>query len=256
MISSQYKREMENIVPHSGFEEDTIAFLDRAVDPQHKEDKKMRNKRMKIMIPAVLAALLLTSTVFAAVMFLRPDEVAEAFGETAMADAFRSEEAVVIDQSQQSNGYTFTLMGIVSGEHLEDIRTDAGERSYVVLSIEHTDGTPFAPEDDCPVTITPLIDGYEPWKLNVYSLDAYRMDTTADGIRYCLIATDSLEPFADHRVCLAVFDGIAPGANVFAMDENGVIGYNDDYTGTKAMFDLPLDAAKADPTAAEALIAR
>lgn len=256
MIKSQYKREMENIVPRSGFEEDTIAFLEQAVNPRNKEEKPMISKRMKIIIAAAVAVFLLTSTAFAAVIFLRPDEVAQSFGETAIADAFRSEDAIVINESRQSNGYKFTLMGIVSGEGLEGIRTDAEERSYVVLSIEHVDGIPFAPEDGCPVTITPLIDSYEPWRWSIYTLDAYRMDTTEGGIRYCLISTDSLEIFADHRVSIAVFDGIAPGRDVFAMNEEGVISYNDSYTGTRAMFDLPLDPSKADPAAAQALVAR
>ena len=256
MIKSQYKREMGRIVPRPGFEEDTVAFLERAVNSQHKEETNMKSKRMRFLIPALAAAVLLTSTVFAAVMLLRPDEVADAFGQTAVAEAFRSGDSVVVNESSQSNGYTFTLMGIVSGEHLDGIRTDAGERSYVVLSIGHTDGTPFAPEDECSVTVTPLIDGCEPWQWNLYSLDTYRMDTTADGIRYCFLSTDSLEKFAGRRVCIAVFDGLVPGTNVFAMDEDGVIGYSDSYTGTKAMFDLPLNAEKADPAAVAALLAR
>ncbi len=256
MIKSQYKREMENIVPHSGFEEDTVAFLIQAVGPQNREEKTVIKKRSAVLIAVIAAVFLMTSTVFAAVAFLRPDEVADTFGETAVAEAFRSEDAVVINRSIRSNGYNFTLMGIVSGEGLEGIRADGEERSYLVLSIEQTDGTPFAPEDECPVTITPLINGFEPWRMSIYSLDAYRMDTTAEGIRYCLISTDSLEIFADRGVCIAVFDGIAPSTSVFAMNEDGVVGYSDSYNGTKAMFDLPLDTAKADPAAAAELVAK
>jgi len=140
-------------------------------------------------------------------------------------------------------------------DEIRQIVTQYSKTLYVVLSIEHTDGTPFVSEDDCPVTITPLIDGYEPWRLNIFSLDAYCMDTTEGGIRYCLVSTDSLEIFANHRVCIAVFDGFVPSPDVFTINEDGVIGYNDSYTGAKAMFDLPLDPAKADPAAAAALVA-
>ena len=260
VLKSQYKREFENIAPRYGFEEETIAFLRQAVIPQHKEEKSMISKRMKIIIAAVAAAFLLVSTVFASSALLGADDVAEALGREAMAEAFRSDDAVIIDQTIQSNGYDFTLMGIVSGKGLNkvsgrDIHDSEIDRnrSYIVLSVANTDGTPVDSLDGIP-TFTPLVDGYKPWEVNIFSLNAYRLDTTANGIRYCLLATDSIEIFADHHISIAVYDGVSPGPEIFTMDDNGVISYNDSYTGTQAMFDLPLDPAKADPAAVAAFI--
>ncbi len=258
MLKAQYKKEMESIAPRSGFEEDTVALLTQGVAPQSKEENFMVSKiskRSKILIAIAAAAFFMVSTVFAAVALLRPDEVANTFGEASIAEAFRSDDAVAINQSIKSDDYTFTLMSIVSGRNLDDYELDADEeRSYVVLAISKNDGTSFDPADSNPVMISPLVDGFEPWRLNIFSLDAYCLDTTADGVRYWLISTDSLECFADHRIRLAVYDGMVPSPEVFTIDDNGVIDYNEGYTGTRAMFDLPLDPAKADPAAAAALM--
>lgn len=256
MNMEQYKNQMNRINPRSSFEAETAALLCDAAGARHREENILMKKKYKITLALAAAIVLLTGTVFAASALLRADEVADMFGESAIAEAFRSDDAVVINESQQSGEYIFTLLGIVSGEGLDDCGVDVDcARSFVVLSIAYADGREFTQLDSRPpVTVSPVIDGYEPLKVSIYSLNSYRLDTVSDGVIYCLIATDSLEIFTDHTVRIAVFDGIAPGSDIFTMGADGEIKYSEGYNGHRAMFELPLDSSKADPEAAAEFI--
>ena len=79
---------------------------------------------------------------------------------------------------------------------------------------------------------------------------------TADGVRYLLVACDNVEIFADRDVVLCVSTGGSGFSNfAFHYDEaTGAITAEPDYAGVNLVFDLPLDAAKADPTAAQAFL--
>ena len=89
-----------------------------------------------------------------------------------------------------------------------------------------------------------------------YTLHVEGIYMTADGVRYLLVACDNVEIFADRDVVLCVSTG-SPFYNTeaFHYDEaTGAITAEPDYAGVNLVFDLPLDAAKADPTAAQAFL--
>jgi hypothetical protein len=75
-----------------------------------------------------------------------------------------------------------------------------------------------------------------------------------EGVNYFIFECSNLEIFADHTVYLAAYEGFAPSAEIFKMDENGEIAFIDGFDKPHAMFTLPLDAAKADPGAVTQLL--
>ena len=63
--------------------------------------------------------------------------------------------------------------------------------------------------------------------------------------------------FADHTVYLAVYEGgSAPSAEVLTPAEDGSISYNPDFTAPHAIFEVTLDASKADPAAVDAFMSQ
>ena len=108
-----------------------------------------RRARRGVASAAIAAALVLAfaGTAFAAWLFLKPSEVAERFGNSALSAAFDSDTAVNINKSVTSGDYTFTLLAVVSGGDVSgmpyfsaDVRND---RTYAVVAIQNADGTPF-----------------------------------------------------------------------------------------------------------------
>ena len=153
------------------------------------------------------------------------------------------------------DGYSVTLMGLVSGEGLSRVEGledgVARDKTYAVLAYARTDGTPI--EDDVPsLTVSPLVEGYAPWQLNAWTLGGGVSSFAREGTLYYLFECDNVEPFADHTVYLAVYPGthIPPSAETFDFDEaTGAIAAK----GGAAMFALPLDKSKADPQKAQEL---
>ncbi len=249
LIREKYRNEFDSLTPRNGFEEDTIRLL-----REHQAERNsMKNKKLvTVLVSVILAVVLLAGTVYAAVKLLSPSQVAENIGDPQLAAAFESDDAVIINETKQAGDYNLTLMGIVSGKNLSGMDSIDTDYSYVCVAIERIDGTPLDVLDGIPINITPLVSGYQPWCVNLFSLSNGAHGHVNDGIYYMLYGFETLEMFADHDVALYAYSGhMSPGAEIFSFDEeSGAIDYQSDYTGVRAKFDLPLDAAKADPEAA------
>lgn len=227
-------------------------------------------------VAAVAAVLCCLGTIGAAAAsrFLKPSEIAGQMQQDELAALFAGTESAEIQQTQQTGDYTVTLLGLTTGENATGFWSSAWtdgtpehDRHYAVLAVTHTDGTPMAElsEEDSDVTLTnslvspvfaspdcPLMD------YNVFTMQGARHDLVQDGVRYILVETDTLEPFADHDPQLAVIldntGGISALLNGFVQDpESGAITLSDDGEGTRILFDLPIDESKADPARAEEL---
>ncbi len=207
----------------------------------------MKKKRVAL-IAACLSALLVVSAAAAAIL-LSPKDVAQRVGDQTLAQVFESEDAVAIDETATVGDYTVTLMGMVSGKGLSDYAAQApglvDARTYAVLAMARTDGTPFE-GDTAPLTVTPLVEGFAPWQVNAWTLEGGYTSFAENGVLYYLFECDSVEPFADHTVYLAAYEGwgMAPSAEMFTF-EDGKIGVQDGQD--VALFTLALDSAKADP---------
>ena len=253
MNREEYRTQMDAVFFSPDFQDRTMARLEELAREKEKNSMKKWNLRTGLVAAAVAAAL--TITAGAAVMMLRPQDVAQRAGNEALAAAFESGEAVTVNDTKIVGDYSVTLMGLVSGEGLSRVENlpngVARDKTYAVLAYARTDGT--AIEEDVPdLTVSPLVEGYAPWQLNAWTLDGGTCTFAQDGTLYYLFECDNVEIFADHTVYLAVYPGThtPPSAELFGFDEKtGAITPK----GDTALFSLPLDPAKADPQKAQAL---
>jgi hypothetical protein len=238
--------------------------LNQKIISRLKENRMMKptvKKRLAIAPIAAAITLAMSITAFAAWQLLSPKQVAEHLGYQTLARAFEDKNAIEINKSVASGGYSFTLHGIVSGENLSDFGGSGQDihpdRTYAVVSIAKQDGSkmPDTSDEDygrVPFFISPLIKGEKPWQVNIASMNGGYSDCVIDGVMYRLIECDGVEIFADRGLYLCISTSNFYDVNAFNYnEETGEISPNADYKGASALFDLPLDKAKADPARAE-----
>lgn len=242
--------------------------LNESLIHQLKERSQMKHKYRKRLSAGLLAAVLLLAlsvSAYAAAQLFSAKQIVDHLGDKLLADAFESKDAIQINQTKTSGDYRFTLHGLVSGAGLSEFPHSAEEiypdRTYVVVSIARQDGKPMPDTRDPeygkePFFISPLIKGLEPWRINIASMSGAYSETVIDGVMYRLLECDQVEIFADRGVYLAISSGKTfYSTEAFRYDEiTGEIQPKEDYPGSAVLFDLPLDAAKADPVKAEAYV--
>ena len=232
-----------------------------------KRTRWLQANRFAAKAAAALCVLALGSvTAFAAARFLTPTEIAQEVGDQKLAAALQSEDAVEIGETQEFDKYNVTLLGMVSGKDLTDGKTEAQEgefhddRTYVVCAIERTDGGEVGVDDS--FFVSPLIDGYDRSEVNIATLlGGYKEMISDDGkVMYHIADMDNIEPFADHRIHLAVqsggfFDDAVSGEIAYRYDEaTEAYSRETSFDGVNALFDLPVDPAKADPAKAAEIL--
>ncbi len=235
----------------------------RILETCSKEERFMKTKKtygMKKAVAAAMAVCIIGAggvTGFAAYHYLNPSQVASEIGgaENALAKAFDSKNAVVIGDTQSSNGYDIRLLGLVSGSNLSPyVTTDVQQqlndkKTYAALAVSRTDGQSIGDENLC---VSPLINGVD-WKMaNNGTLHTGLCSFQKDGILYELMECDDLEIFSDRGVQIGIVDAFGKEGEAFTMDEKtGVYQKTENYTGTNALFELPLDTKQADPDVAD-----
>lgn len=178
MNRQNYRAAFDAVDFSPDFEERTLQKLAAMRHASEKEQNKMSmNRTKKITLLAAAAVALLAVTVSAAVLWLTPAQVAVELNDPMLAEAFQSEAAVILNETQTVGDYTVTLMGMVSGANISQWCADVQEsRTYAVVSVVRTDGTPLTEEnyDVVPCgafTVTPLVSGYDPRAVNVFTLN-------------------------------------------------------------------------------------
>lgn len=229
-----------------------------------RERDTMKSAVKKKLSAGLIAAAVTVATsisVFAATQYFSSRDVAEHLGNKPLAQAFAGSDAVEINQSVVSGDYRFTLHGIVSGSNLggmEQVNSAVrSDRTYTVVSIAKADGSPMPGMQDEqfgqePFFATPLVRGQEPWRVNAASMGGGYSEFVADGVLYRLLETDGVEMFADRGLYVAIVNASFINNRVFSLDaESGDIRSNPDSDTAHALFELPIDKAKADPAKAE-----
>ena len=252
MDRNQYRAAFDQVKFRDEFQRETVGLLlSRAGQRQEKENVTMNTKQIKRMplIAAALAAVLIVSAA-AATLLWRPADVARHVGNDALAAAFESPDAVEVGQAVESGDYRFTFSGLVSGAGLSALTEDVDtQRTYAVVAAQRLDGQPMSDEEQFSITATPLVSGYLPWSVNAWTLNGGHTRFVQDGVTYYLYEYDSLEIFAGRTVYLAVYEGMSPSDEMFAVADDGAISYKDGVGVPHALFTVPLDASKADPAA-------
>lgn len=251
MTQKEYRAAIDAVQLSEDFQERTIQRLEQ----ETRKELPVMNKVRNMLFAACLAAALVVSAA-AAIHFLTPKEVAAFHGDETLSAAFAGEDAVILDQTVECGEYTFRLAGMVSGAGLSDFCQDVNaNRTYLVVSRARTDGTPIPEATITDYTVTPLVAGYMPWNVNIWTLGGSATAFERDGVVYYIYEFDNVEIFADHTVYLAIYEGGGiPSAEVFALAEDGTISYNPDFAAPHAIFEVPLDPAKADPAAVDAFL--
>ena len=225
------------------------------------EEKNMNTNnlrtRRKWSVPFIAAAAIaaLTLTAFAAYWFLSPKDVATHLERYELAEVFSKEDTLFEMPAQTSGDYTIELLGMTSGKNLDEVVDTAvdKEMSYIVGAITKKNGHNMT--DYSNLMITPLVEGYKPWQINIFTIgNGSKHSFLYEGVEYFLIECESIEIFADNQVYIAVYEGGAPSSSEFVISYEGKISFNETYNGTKALFEIPLDKSKANKDAVNSLL--
>lgn len=257
MNQRDYRAAFDRVEFRPDFQQETVRLLRGAAgQPEKKEQEAMKIKhptRMLALAAALVAVLVLS--VSAATMLLSPRDVANQLEDPVLAAAFQSEDAMMLNEVIESEGYRFTMAGLISGKGLSAFTQNVDEsRTYAVAAVSRVDGTPIE-EATTSLVLTPLVEGYAPQQVNAWTLGGGYSSIVRDGVAYYLFDCQSLQLFADHAVYLAAYEGFVPGPDVIATAEDGTLSFADGVTGPRALFTLPLDPAQADPAAAAQFLA-
>lgn len=235
-----------------------------------KEYVEMTRKKRRFPAAAVIAAMVMclgSITVYAALRYLNPVEMAEEMQDFKLAEAFLSGQATVINETQSYGEYSVTLLSIVSGEMLSEYpyykekESIATDRTYAVVAIENVNGVSFpnTSEDnygELRFFASPLIGDYNPAVYNIASMSGSYADMVEDGILYRLLECDDVEIFADHSLYLCVSEGMFYNTEAYNYDKlTGKISRNETFEGLNALFILPVDVSKANSEKAAEYIA-
>lgn len=258
MNREDYREAFDRIPFSADFQERTADLLRRRARELEKENRTMNFSKTKKMAVGIAAAVaLLAVSVSAAMLWLTPSQVAELYGQPLLAEAFEGPDAIEINKTVETGDFAVTLLGLVSGENLDVKNQDLDNaHTYAVLSLRRLDGEPLDNQtfEFTRYTMTPLVAGCSPAAVNNWTLDAGVSGFAEDGVYYYLLDTASIEMFADHTVYMAFYEGFVPNNTIFTVNDDGTIAFCDDFTDVHALFELPLDSAKADPAAAEAFL--
>ena len=118
-------------------------------EEQSTMEKRMKRRLSAAAIIAVSVLSVSSVTVYAAWKYLPSSHVAENMRDIKLAEAFSSEQAVSVHETQSYGEYRVTLLSIISGELLSEHPRCSengaviADRTYAVIAIERADGEPL-----------------------------------------------------------------------------------------------------------------
>ena len=245
-------------------------WLNQKIVQTAKENENMKKRKSRIpsgVAIAVLTLIIASLGAFAGWKYLAPENVARVFADEKLAKAFETEDAILINETQEYGGYKITLLGIVSGKSLSEytLWDDEGnivdDMTYIVTAIENADGTPRPDVSDENFGedyfyVSPYIKGMNMWEYNAHTLlGGGYSECVVDGIQYRILEISNIEIFANRGVYVGVNAGPFYNSKAFVMDEvTGEITRNEAFEGLNALFELPIPAFKGDEAAVEAYL--
>lgn len=235
--------------------------LHQKVMQKWKEHPDMKKRKYyKAAAAAIAVVMISTLSAGAAMRFFTPREAASELGGTEIAELFESDDAVLINETQEGTQYAFTLLGMTEGANLLQLDTDGSylekDSFYAVVAISNIDGSSLTLKDfqesENGHFISPLIQGLEPWMYNIASMNGGYSEMERNGIVYRMINCDKIGYFADRSLYLCISDTVFYETDAYNYDETtGIITRNADYDGTNLLFDLPIESSRANPELAE-----
>lgn len=217
-----------------------------------KGNQTMRKfKKIPVLLGLTCALCVGATTAYAAYHYLSPATVAKKIDNSKLSEAFKGKQSIEINQTQHFKDYDITLLGITSGKNLSQYFKDdklVSERTYSVVAIKTTDNKTLSKDEwyERNFLVSPYIQGFEPWKVNAFTLDGGYEQFVEDNTLYRITECDNIEKFADHTIYLGISDTTFFEKDAFTYDEKtGNIARNEKYDGVNALFTLPIDKSKA-----------
>lgn len=242
-------------------EQEPDDVLHQKVMQKWKEQSNMKNRKFyKAAAAAAAVVMLSTLSVGAAMRFFTPKEVATELAGMEIAELFESDDAVLINETQEGAQYAYTLLGLTEGKNLLQLDTDGSylekDAFYAVVAVSQKDGSDLTlkefQESENGHFISPLIQGLEPWMYNIASMNGGYSEMEKDGIVYRMINCDKIGYFADRQLYLCISDTAFYDTDAYDYDEkSGIITQNMNYDGTNLLFDLPIESSRANANLAE-----
>lgn len=208
-------------------------------------------KKIPVLLGLTCALCVGATTAYAAYHYLSPATVAKKMDNNKLSDAFKGKQSIEINQTQHFKDYDITLLGITSGKNLSKYFKDdklVSERTYSVVAIKTTDNKTLSKDEwyEKNFLVSPYIQGFEPWKVNAFTLDGGYEQFVENNTLYRITECDNIEKFADHTIYLGISDTTFFEKDAFTYDEKtGNIARNEKYDGVNALFTLPIDKSKA-----------
>ena len=243
------------------------------LEVKERRDMAGKRKRIRRRIPAAAIAaacmlILCSGTALAVYKYLTPAQVAEETEDGALQEAFLGNDAIQVNETQESGGFRITLLGSVAGKNISNFipmddntgKIENDDRIYTIVAIERMDGAqmPDMSADnygDTPFYVSHYVHGLDPNQYSIMSMGGNYTEFVKDGIMYRLLEMDNIEMFADRGIYVGVNSGSFYDSAAYNYDAaTGEISRNENYAGVNALFRLPVDTTKADPAAAEAYL--
>lgn len=243
-------------------------ILRKAKERQNMKKNQVQYRRRIPAAVLVTACILVlcSSTAYAVYKYLTPADVAIEANDDNLQKAFLGEDAILVNETQESGGFRITLLGSVAGKNISNFMSvnENGEveddRIYTVIAIERVDGTPMPDTSsdeygkDC-FFASHYVHGLDPREYSIMSMGGGYTEFIKDGIQYRILDMDNIEMFADRGIYVGVSSGTFYDNNAYIYDEStGEMSRNASYDGVNALFSLPVDKSKADPEAAESYL--
>ena len=212
----------------------------------------------RVIVLILILALAVPAGVYAAFRLLDPADTALLMEREELAKVFDKEVADIV--SKTDGDYTVSLLGMVSGRQLDALHfddEDAAERNYAALAVQRTDGTPIEGYGNPNISVSPVIEGFDPALWNTAVFDNAWEKRIVDGVLYCIADWKDLQMFGYRKMYIAVMeDTFVPSRELFDFDEKtGAITENETYDKVNLLFEIEADKSKADRQAAEKWIA-
>ena len=146
--------------------------------------------------------ILCSGTALAVYKYLTPAQVAEETEDGALQEAFLGNDAIQVNETQESGGFRITLLGSVAGKNISNFipmddntgKIENDDRIYTIVAIERMDGAqmPDMSADnygDTPFYVSHYVHGLDPNQYSIMSMGGNYTEFVKDGIMYRLLET-------------------------------------------------------------------
>lgn len=256
-MENKIKKSYKNISPTDEQKDRILSnILNSNVTVNSNNTKVIRKeffmKRKSIVAAIIIICILTVSvTTYAAFKWLNANQVTQKMGHDKLSEALAKKYGKSENQIQVMKGDKITAhyLGFVSGKKLIDDFEVNIEKSYIITAISKNDGSKLTYDEN--IIVTPFIKGINPKDFNIYTIDGEKHSQIIDGILYSITACDTLEIFADKGAYIGVLENPDFTAAYNFNKTTGEITQNNNFKGLNLLFEVKLDASKADPEAAK-----